>query len=264
MFILNMLLRITGFTQEGLANYLDVSRASINSWLADDSSMTETSKRNIAEKFQFPVSYFDIDLEQDIKYYKLIFSTIFDNWKRIKKCDIVENEKINKINDILNEVELDYNINLTEREILDGLINGYDPFTGELFPNTHILNRVEVRNLISKLNNTKYNNYKLSKEDLDEDEKKLFEELRKWRKDMYFKEGFFHAYMVFTDRELINIITANIETKEDLRNVKGIGDIKYKKYADDLYSIISTGHYDEDDVDNNYNFDDDAIIDLSF
>ena len=54
MLILNMILRITGYTQEKLANYLNVSRASINSWLSDDSNMSEKSKRDICDVFHIP------------------------------------------------------------------------------------------------------------------------------------------------------------------------------------------------------------------
>ena len=78
MLILKMLLRITGFTQEGLANFVGVTRASINSWLVDDSSMTISSKQNFADKFQFPISYFDIDLDQDLNLYKVVFSILYE------------------------------------------------------------------------------------------------------------------------------------------------------------------------------------------
>ena len=36
-----------------------------------------------SDKFQFPVGYFDIDLEQDLNVYKIVFSTLNDSWKRI-------------------------------------------------------------------------------------------------------------------------------------------------------------------------------------
>ena len=50
--------------------------------------------------------------------------------------------------------------------------------------------------------------------------------------------------MVFTDKELINIILADIKRKENLRRVKGIGDIKYNKYSDELFDIL-TGNHEE-------------------
>ena len=53
------------------------------------------------------------------------------------------------------------------------------------------------------------------------------------------EEGFFSAYMIFTNSELINIICANIVNKEDLLSVKGIGNIKYTKYADELFHILN-------------------------
>jgi transcriptional regulator with XRE-family HTH domain len=55
-----MILRITGFTQEELANYVGVSRASINSWLTNDQSMSDKSKKDICSAFQIPYSFFDI------------------------------------------------------------------------------------------------------------------------------------------------------------------------------------------------------------
>ena len=61
---------------------------------------------------------------------------------------------------------------------------------------------------------------------------------------MTVKEGFFSAYMVFTDKELINIITSNTNKKEDLLSVKGIANKKYDKYGDDIFYILKTGSYD--------------------
>ena len=90
----------------------------------------------------------------------------------------------------------------------------------------------------------KYGNKNITIDDLSNTQYKLFEELRKWRKDMTVKEGFFSAYMVFTDKELINIITSNTNKKEDLLSVKGIANKKYDKYGDDIFYILKTGSYD--------------------
>lgn len=237
MLILNMILRITGFTQENLANYLDVSRASVNSWLSDDSTMSNTSKSNIADKFGFPVMYFDYDLNQNIELYKLIYSTISNYWNKNKEGF----STLDKINDIINDIEYS-NINLndyTDAEILDGLINGYNPFTGEVYDSNHILNNQRVKSVLQKLKSKgKFGVKNITKYDLNKEERKLFEALRKWRLDKKIEENFFSAYMVFTDNELINIIKADINKVEDLANIKGIGSIKYNKYADELYRII--------------------------
>ena len=142
MLILSMLLRITEWTQEELANYIGISRASINMWLKDDSGMSNKSKETIANLFQFPVSYFSIDLEQDLSLYKIVFSTLYESWKRIKKNNIKDEDKnTNKINQILNDIEADYikenDYELTEIEMLESLALGCNPYTGELFDNNH-------------------------------------------------------------------------------------------------------------------------------
>lgn len=246
MLILEMLLEITGFTQEELANFIGVSRASINTWLKDDAIMTKSTKQNIADKFIFPVTYFDVSLDSDISFHKLIYSTLYDSWKRISKEETEENNKKSKINDIMHAIKGDYKTtvyydNLSDIEMLDGLANGYNPFTGEIFEDEYLLNHPKIRNLLMNI----YSDYKegklsVKKESLDKKQKELFEELRKWRLSKTFEEGYRNAYMVFSDRELINIILANIKNKEDLINVKGIGNIKYDKYADELYEIIMT------------------------
>lgn len=248
MLILNMILRITGFTQEELANYIGVSRASVNSWLSDDSNMSENSKKIICEKFQIPYNYFQVDLNQSLEYYKLVFSTLYENWKRIKNIGKNEDSNSKKINDILNQIDYDMNPicceDIEEVEILEGLANGYNPYTGEVFENNHILNNENIQALLKKVYKYYINGkFELDEEDLDETKRELYEELRKWRKDKYIEEGYYNAYVVFNNRELINIVMADIKRKEDLIKVRGIGDKKYNKYSDELFEIIKNGKY---------------------
>ena len=245
MLILNMILRITKFTQEGLANYIGVSRASINSWLTNDQSMSESSKRLICQKFQIPYNYFQIDLNQNIEYYKLVYSTIYENWSRINANRDKDDSVSSKIDEILNKIDSDLTPTLYEEigdmEILEGLANGYNPFTGEILDKNDILNNPNVKETLQKLLKCYVNgSFGLTKEDLNDDQLKLFEELRSWRMNKTIDEGYYHAYMVFNDSELINIITADIEKKEDLLNVKGIGTIKYNKYGNDVYNILKS------------------------
>ena len=239
MIILNILLRITGFTQEELANYVDISRASINGWLNDDSNMSISSKSKIANKFGFPISYFDYDLEQNIEIYKIIYSTIYNFWK-INKPNNLE-IKTKKIDEILNSIEAEFitKTNYTDSEIIDGLLNGYNPFTGEVFEENHILHDYRVIKTLEKLRrNNKFEVLNITKEDLNIEERKLFEKLRNWRMQKTYDEGFYSAYMVFSDKDLINIIKADIKTEKDLLNIKGIGVKKYEKYASELLEII--------------------------
>ena len=123
---------------------------------------------------------------------------------------------------------------------MDGLSNGYDPFTGEVLSDKHLLNNPKVKELFKTLNKLYLNKSKMisSKEDLNKEEKELFEELRKWRWEKTKEKKYYNAYIVFTNKELINIILANIQRKEDLKLVSGIGPKKYAEYGDEIFEII--------------------------
>ena len=238
MLIISIILRITGFTQEELSNYVGISRASINTWLSDDSSMSMSSKKKIAEVFGFPVMFFNYDLNQDIELYRIIYSTIYNSWSQKKPKN-----SNNKINDILNKIEPDFLPNecYSNEEIIISLINGANPFTGEAFEDDYILKDIRVRRALESLylhEIGKFGVNNVTKNDLTADERKLFEELRKWRKNKAEEDNLPYVFMVFSDRDLINIIKANIQFKTDLLDVKGIGMVKYQNYADELYNIL--------------------------
>ena len=238
MLILNILLKITGFTQEQLANYVGISRASINSWLNDDSSMSDLSKHKIANKFNFPVIYFKYDLNQNIEIYKIIYSTIYNNWNNNKQLDTH-----NKMQDILSKIEVDYipELKNSNNRIIEALIDGNNPFTGEKIKDSILCDKRVKEAIISIYNKNiqKFGVSNITKNDLNREERSLFEKLRKWRKNKYIEEGYFNAFIVFSDKELINIIKADINDKTDLLKIKGIGNIKYEKYADEIFSIIN-------------------------
>lgn len=238
MLIIQMLIKITGFTQNEFANYINVSRATVNYWLKGE-PISSASKRLICEKFDFPITYFDISLDENIEVYRIIYATLYKSWEKLN-----QNEEENRIEKILNQIEIDdKTVNsrgIEEIDIIDGLCNGYNPFTGELYEENHILNNPEVKNTLVKIRN-KY--FKVSTDieysDLSNKQKQLYDALKEWRMEKTQEEGFFSAYMVFTNSELINIICANIVNKEDLLSVKGIGNIKYSKYADEIFEIIT-------------------------
>lgn len=240
MLILNMILRITNFTQEQLANYLNVSRASLISWLKDDSNMSTNSKTIIAKSFNFPVSYFDIELNKDLDVYRVVYSTIFEFWK--KQNVVIKDDKEVAINNILNEIESSfsnvYQVNFSNEEIIEGLINGYNPFTGEIFEDNHILKDERIVNSLKELIN-QGNKPNKNIEELTREELVLFERLRDWRRNKYIEEGYYSAYVVLNDKTLVSICSSNIKKKEDLKNIKGIGAVRYQKYADELFNIIN-------------------------
>lgn len=242
MLILEMIIKITGWTQETLANFLGVSRVTINYWL-NGSDISITSKRLICEKFRIPINYFDVSLDDNIEVYKIIYSTLYDNINTL----IIKKEEKNdreKILDILNRIDCDdatiYKRDINEDDIVDAIASGYNPFTGEIYDENHILNNPKVKAVINKMK-TKYYKYGITNmeyEDLSINQRILYDKLKKWRSKKTIEEGFYSAYMIFTNKELINIVCANVNKKEDLLNIKGIGGIKYEKYGDSLFKIL--------------------------
>ena len=242
--IIEIILRATRMSQGELAEYIGVSRASINAWVQNSNVMTFNSRELVAKKFNFPISYFNYNLKNNREKIIEVYNLIKENWNK-KNHKYSEIDFLNQVIDELEEKiiepeELNINREITEEEILDGLSNGYDPFTGEVLSDKHLLNNPKVKELFKTLNKLYLNKSKMisSKEDLNKEEKELFEELRKWRWEKTKEKKYYNAYIVFTNKELINIILANIQRKEDLKLVSGIGPKKYAEYGDEIFEII--------------------------
>lgn len=242
MLILEMILKITNWTQDELANYLGISRVTINYWL-NGSQISLNSKKIISDKFNFPISYFDISLDSNIESYKIMYATLY---KSIKELNLKENKTDkDKIIDILNKIESNEKTiykNITELDIIEGLVNGYNPFNGEIFDEKHILNNKQVKEIINKLK-IKYYKYgvmHIEYTDLTPKQKSVFDKLKQWRINKSREEGYMGAYMIFSDDTLLNLVSSIIKKKEDLLSVKGIGMKKYNKYGDEVYNILKS------------------------
>lgn len=258
--IIEIILRATRMSQGELAEYIGVSRASVNAWVQDSSIMTYNSQKLVAEKFNFPISYFNYNLKNNKEKITEIYTLIKENWNK-KNHPFSDNDFLNQVIDELEEeiIEpeiLNNNRDISDEEILDGLCNGYDPFTGEVLSDKHLLNNLKVKSLFKKLNKLYFNRAKMitSKEDLNKEEQELYEELRKWRWEKTKEKKYYNAYIVFTNKELINIILANIKRKEDLRYVSGIGPKKYSEYSDEIYEIIKRNRESSKNNTNNDDF----------
>ena len=152
MLIIKMLKRITGYNQEELANYLGVSRASINLWDNSDGKMTTYQKNIISNRLDIPIEYFDNDLVNNFDKSKELYQIIQMRWN-------LQNQSIKPIDtedDLLNAIE--FQINKTEEtvseyEIIEGLVNGYNPYTGEVFDENHILNDDNIHMFLFNIKN---------------------------------------------------------------------------------------------------------------
>lgn len=242
MLILEMILKITGFTQEELANYLNVSRQTVNMWL-NGNNISERSIELISEKFMIPKTFFYTTLNEDLNYYKLIYSTIQNNWSRISlTTEKKESIKQEKIRNILNQVEGDMNETiekreLTSEEILTALQNGYNPYTGEVYNQYHILNDKNVNALLNKLELPK-NTFEETFEKLTEDEKKRYERILDWRDNKALEENIHPSYYLLNRNEMLSLSKIKIYEKEDLKNANGIGEKRYLRYGDELFYLL--------------------------
>ena len=241
MIIIEMILKITGWSQEELANILGVSRVSVNCWLHGN-DISSSSKKLISEKFQFPIGFFDVSLDENIEYYKIIYSVLYKNLKSQKDTDSLSDK--DKIQDILNRIEIDdksvYEKEISDEDIIDGLINGYNPFTGEILSDDHLLNNHRVKEILTRIKTiNKYSADYIEYDDLSDTQRRLYNKLKHWRLKTMQKEGYSGAYLILSNRTLINIVCSQINDKKDLLHIKGIGPNKYQKYADQIFDILT-------------------------
>ena len=73
-------------------------------------------------------------------------------------------------------------------------------------------------------------------EDLDDTQKVLLERLRVWRKERAEKEGV-PVFIIATNSELANIVRNVPTTLEALKEVRGFGKGKVRKYGQDILAV---------------------------
>ncbi len=67
----------------------------------------------------------------------------------------------------------------------------------------------------------------------------MYSELKKWRNERAEKEGI-PPYIIFTNNQLKEIVISKCKTKESLKNIEGIGEIKSRNYGDDTIDIVKS------------------------
>ena len=77
-------------------------------------------------------------------------------------------------------------------------------------------------------------------EDIEEkiEDKELFEALRKWRKERAIKLGI-KPYIIFADSTIIELANKKPKNKEELLNIRGMGEKKYENYGEEILKIIN-------------------------
>ena len=77
-------------------------------------------------------------------------------------------------------------------------------------------------------------------EDIEEkiEDRELFELLRKWRKEKAIKLGI-KPYIIFSDSTIIELANKKPKTKDELLNIRGMGEKKYENYGEEILKILN-------------------------
>lgn len=122
--------------------------------------------------------------------------------------------------------------------ILDSLLHGVDPTTGEVF-SKKLFKDDDVRNMAFQLLSA--SGVRVLKWEPDNPYGRpvdlIFEDLKACRTGVAMQLGI-PAYYVFNNDELMNIAISDVVDKEDLLKVKGIGKRKFERYGNEVYQIL--------------------------
>jgi len=75
-------------------------------------------------------------------------------------------------------------------------------------------------------------------EDLSDEERKIYIALKEWRNQKSMQQDLPH-FMICHNSELITIAKTKPETIKDFKTIKGFGEQKTQKYADDIIALLN-------------------------
>ena len=68
--------------------------------------------------------------------------------------------------------------------------------------------------------------------------KELFNKFKNWRRERAYNDGI-KPYIIFSDATLIEIVNKLPKSKEELIDIRGVGEKKVQKYGDEILQLIS-------------------------
>ena len=68
--------------------------------------------------------------------------------------------------------------------------------------------------------------------------KELFNIVKNWRRERAYKDGI-KPYIIFSDATLIEIVNKLPKSKEELMDIRGVGEKKVERYGEEILKIIS-------------------------
>ena len=69
-------------------------------------------------------------------------------------------------------------------------------------------------------------------------DKELFNAVKNWRRERAYKDGI-KPYIIFSDATLIEIVNKLPKSREELMDIRGVGEKKVERYGDEVLSLIS-------------------------
>lgn len=69
-------------------------------------------------------------------------------------------------------------------------------------------------------------------------DKELFNAVKSWRRERAYKDGI-KPYIIFSDATLIEIVNKLPKSREELMDIRGVGEKKVERYGDEVLSLIS-------------------------
>lgn len=78
----------------------------------------------------------------------------------------------------------------------------------------------------------------IKEEDLEPDQKAIYEELKNWRFQKSLDMNI-PSYMVCYNSELLNVVVKQPKTLSDLRRIKGFGELKVEHHGEEILKIVN-------------------------
>lgn len=176
-------------------------------------ALHKSSKLSFLKKYRELIELVDnYDVKNDVK-------TVFNN-KEIINDSSINNAKSNIINEdkssVTNNIDKSNNIN-----------NIYN--TKNININVNINNTVINNSIGNKINNNS---------DIINDNENLIKKLKEFRLQMSRAENT-KPYIIFSDKQMTNLLEKMPKTKSELKEVSGFGEVKVEKYGDVILKILN-------------------------
>ena len=256
MLVIKMLKKASNKNVNELALYLGKSRNTITSWDNNEDAIPLTEKVKLAQRFGFPMEYWNIGIDKPINVYQKMYADI----KKGYIIDSLDNDNndISRIDEILKYCDDSSNINLTELDhryehykYLSTLFNGYDPIDNSKLSKDHFIFEVqdEMKAIFEKIgtveNDKSENVHFIEREEPelesnDELTLTMINALKEWRMKKA-EEKNLKPFQILSNQVINDIVLEYRDGNLNLRFIKNFPHtgVKWHDYAFEIINILS-------------------------